>query len=253
MRFYNFKLRQTVWSQRGELANSGLIMSENFSGDTEYTRKKIYPIYRAARNMPQYNKKVSMVEDTLILNNKRFTVNNLDDLPEELLPKNHCYRSDDNTLVFGGTLSEYCGFSNWSKSDINYNNQAYTLLEQGYMHIKATESGDTAAACKILCSTDPREIKKIGSEVNMKDIKKWDAMREGVMLNLVRAKFTQNEHLKQELLATGDKKLGESGRDRVYSVGLPLTHPRILDVGSWTAPSKLGTALETVRTELRNT
>lgn len=75
--------------------------------------------------------------------------------------------------------------------------------------------------------------------------------RSGIMLNLVRAKFTQNADKQQELLNTGNRTLGETGKDRIYAVGLPFTHPNILNKDAWTAESKLGKALETVRAELR--
>ena len=39
------------------------------------------------------------------------------------------------------------------------------------------------------------------------------------MVNLVRAKFTQNDNLKKMLMDTKDKQLGETGRDPFFSIG----------------------------------
>ena len=80
-------------------------------------------------------------------------------------PKRFCSKSNDTTEVFGGILSEHSTLSNWSPSQIEYNNDVYVNLEQAYMHTKALENGDNAAARKIRYTKDPREIKCIGSKL----------------------------------------------------------------------------------------
>ena len=70
------------------------------------------------------------------------------------------------------------------------------------------------------------------------------------MLELVRAKYEQNEELKQLLIATGNRKLGETGKDSFFSIGLPLTHPDVLNADKWKMDNQLGKALETVRRDL---
>ena len=133
-----------------------------------------------------------MYEDTLVLNNIRYTVNDLDKLPEDVHPKKFCTKSNDTTEVFGGILSEHSTFSNWSPSQIKYNNHVYINLKQVYMHVKALEISDNAAARKICYTKDPREIKRIGSNLTVKNDEKWNTIRHGVMHNLVKAKFMQN-------------------------------------------------------------
>lgn len=251
VRFLSFGDRQFVWAARSMLAKSSYSINENFSGDTEFNRRKMYPIFRAAKKMPNYEKKVSMVEDTLIIKNVRYNVSSLNQLPDDIHPNNFCKKSNASTLAFGGTLSEYCAFSNWCPSPINYNGNMYMNLEQAYMHTKAIENDDMVAAQKIRYTTDPREVKKIGSAITLKDADRWNEMKGDLMMKLVRAKFTQNPQMRKELLDTGTKRLGETGRDSYFSVGLPFTHTRILETGAWTAESHLGKALETVRAELR--
>lgn len=252
VRFYNFAERQAVWSARKQLATTKFYLCENFCSETEFKRKQLYPIFRAANKNTNYDKKVFLYEDTLVVNNKVFIVNNLNDLPADLHPKNFSFKSNDTTLAFGGALSEFNTFSNWSPAKFEYNDHMYVSLEQAYMHTKALDNGDAESAKKIMYNTDPREIKFLGSKVDMTDIAKWDESREELMLNLLRAKFSQNPEMKAELLQTGERKLGETGRDGFYSVGLPLTHGKVRDPESWTADSKLGSALETIRQEFIN-
>lgn len=253
MRFYNFGHRQRVWQTRATLRNTKYSLCENFSSDTDFNRNKLYPIYQAAKRMPQYERKVSMVEDVLVVDSKRYTIDTISKLPDELHPKKFTSKTNEESTVyvFGGTLSEYNSFSNWSPARIEHGGFVYSNLEQAYMYKKATHHQDVDAAQKIRYTTDPREVKRIGSSIQVPHDGTWHEVKSGVMLNLVRAKFTQNIELKRELLATGTMKLGETGKDSFFSIGLALTNRQVLDPNMWTAPSELGKALEMVREELR--
>ena len=44
----------------------------------------------------------------------------------------------------------------------------------------------------------------------------WDNMKAGLMIDQVRAKFTQNDNLKKMLMDTKDKQLGETDRDPFF-------------------------------------
>ena len=70
--------------------------------------------------------------------------------------------------------------------------------------------------------------------------KDWEKVKLGVMLECVRAKFTQNPELKKLLLSTGEAKLVEHTRnDRYWGDG-----------GDGTGKNKLGITLMQVRKEL---
>ena len=68
-------------------------------------------------------------------------------------------------------------------------------LEQAYMHIKALENGENVATRKIRYNKDPPEIKRIGSKLAVYNNEKWNTIRHGVMHDLVKAKFMQNEEM----------------------------------------------------------
>ena len=161
-----------------------------------------------------------------------------------------CERSNKDTLVFGGMYSEFSTYSNWSKSAFTFKEKEFICIEQGYMYNKAVINGAPVAAQQISCITDPREIKRLGSAITVSDREQWDAIKGNLMLELVRAKYTQNEALRRELVATGNRTLGETGKDTFYSIGIPLTHTDVLNCRKWKAGNKLGKALETVRADL---
>ena len=116
------------------------------------------------------------------------------------------------------------------------------------MYHKSVENNDVATARAIRYTVNPREIKALGSSVKVIDHNQWDNMKAGLMVNLVRAKFTQNENLKKMLMDTKEK---QTGRDPFFSIGLPLTRKDVLDTSKWTGANHLGLALQTVRDELR--
>ena len=92
---------------------------------------------------------------------------------------------------------------------------------------------------------DPREIKRIGSKLAVYNNEKWNTIRH------VKAKSMQNEEMARELIQTGNRKLGETGKGSDYTIAVPFTHPNVLDPTVWTAASELGKTLEAVRDELQ--
>ena len=119
------------------------------------------------------------------------------------------------------------------------------------MYNKSVENNDVATACAIRYTVNPPDIKARGSSVKVIDHDKWDNIQAGVIVNLVRAKFTQNDNLKKMLMDSKYKQLGETGRDPFFSIGIPLTRKDVLDRSKWTGANQLGLALQTVRDELR--
>lgn len=71
----------------------------------------------------------------------------------------------------------------------------------------------------------------------------WDSVKDEVMLMALRAKFTQHEALKAELLATGDRQLVEHTANDAYWA----------DGGDGSGRNRLGELLMQVRAELRAT
>ena len=70
--------------------------------------------------MEKYQKKVTLVEDSLIVDIVYYSVNSFDGLPVDLHPNNLC---EIQCRVFGGLYSEFNVFSNWSKSVYTYKNK----------------------------------------------------------------------------------------------------------------------------------
>ena len=83
---------------------------------------------------------------------------------------------------------------------------------------------DLESGRKTSFTTNPREMKQLGSAVNVRNTDKWNAVKGNLMLELIRAKYDQNDDLKQLLLDTGSRRLGETGKYSGF-FNWPSTNP----------------------------
>ena len=252
-RFASFNDRQSVWLLCKHLKGQPYSISEDFPRRISFRRRLLYPLFREAKKSGRYQS-VSLKQDELYINNKKYSVDNLHLLPDHINPRTMSFRSNDTTYVVGGLYSEYNLLSNWSNTEFLYNDYRYYNVEQCFQHLKALQCQDQNTAFEILCASDPREAKELGRSITMttQQMKTWEAKREDLMKRIVKAKVTQNSKVQDALLSTGRKRLGESGvHDPVYTIGMKLTNPRVLMSGEWNAKGNImGRILEKIRNEL---
>ena len=147
---------------------------------------------------------------------------------------------------------EHVFLSNFHPCKIVLEDAVCSSLEQAYFYLMAKEIGDLKAAQLILKTQSPREIKKIGSGLNV--TQQWMDKADQVMFDLLTIKYSTNPVLKAKLLATGNKKLVESTMNHYWGCG--LTIPMIDKVFSQKGSVKfhgknwLGSQTEDVRRDL---
>ena len=205
VRFNDYRDRQKVWECRKNLGKTKYSVNENFPQSVEYNRRKLYPIYKLAKRSEALREKVTLKNDVLTVDNEKFTVGTINNLPDQLHPRQLCYKSDDNTYAFSGLYSEYCSFSNWKLVKFTYNNKQFTSSEQAYSYTMALKSKDFNTADKIITTTSPREMKLPGKHIKGFNVHSWNKNKGEVMLDILRCKFSQNVDLKQDLINTGGK------------------------------------------------
>lgn len=157
---------------------------------------------------------------------------------------------------FIGFYSEndpYIGcFSNWYECNFEIDGIVFTSSEQYFMYIKAVTFKDSEMANAILKASDLNEIKDYGRKVKNYDSAVWNGVRQLVMYDAVKAKFSQNEKLKEKLLSTGNAVLAECAKnDLVWGIGLHADEPECLDTDKWHGQNLLGFTLMKVREELK--
>jgi ribA/ribD-fused uncharacterized protein len=118
------------------------------------------------------------------------------------------------------------------------------------MYHKALLFNDATIGNEILEAKHPAQVKKLGRAVRDFTDEKWNESRYSIVVRGNMLKFTQNEHLKSQLLATGDKILVEaSPRDRIWGIGRGAKNAMEYR-DSW-GLNLLGKALMDVRKNLR--
>lgn len=142
-------------------------------------------------------------------------------------------------------------FSNWYMSKFEMDDVEFNCAEQAMMYYKAILFNDDEAADKVMKATSPREQKALGRSVKNFDQTVWESKREDIMFDILFAKFSQNEHLKDALLKTGDRILVEaSPYDRIWGIGLSEYDVRAADETKWQGLNLLGKTLNRVRETL---
>ncbi|XP_067679581.1 uncharacterized protein [Haliotis asinina] len=127
----------------------------------------------------------------------------------------------------------------------------FNCAEQYMMYQKAVLFKDEEYKKKIMSTSNPKEQKRLGRKVRNFDKKVWGQNCVGIVERANTAKFSQNQDLKKQLLATSPKLMVEcSPRDRLWGIGLGRSNPKAWDTKTWRGKNLLGYALTAVRSRL---
>jgi ribA/ribD-fused uncharacterized protein len=147
--------------------------------------------------------------------------------------------SESQTVInFYSTTGEYGCFSNFSRHTVFLKGKRWPTSEHYFQAQKfaGTEHEEAVRVCK-----KPSEAASMGRSRKLPLRRDWESVKEAVMLEALRAKFTQHEDLKATLLGTGDAKLVEhTANDSYWGDG-----------GDGSGKNRLGLLLMQVRVELR--
>ena len=250
VRFLDFNDRKLVWGERMALAGKEYSISENFANNIEYRRRLLYPIMKAAKKSAKYQK-VLLRGDILVVDNEEYSFDNLQDLPQDLHPKQFSFKTNKDWLIFGGPHSTFNFLPNYFPKQLTYKDIIHDTAEHAYQFAKAQMYNDSAAEEKILCADNPGEAKRIGGNVKNFNRKDWDNRKKKIMLDILRIKFKADSDEAKLLKDTDGKSLAEAGKSKVFAVGLTLNNRNILDTSKWSKDGNLlGKCLMEIRNEL---
>lgn len=146
----------------------------------------------------------------------------------------------------------YGFLSNWYMSDFEIQGHRFSSMEQYMMYNKAITFEDHEIADKILSVSDVRAVKDLGRAVKNYNETIWNGIRQIVVYEGLLAKFSQNEALKEQLIATGDTILAECAiSDLVWGIGLFMKTDDKQALSKWRGKNLLGFALMRVREQLK--
>ena len=154
-----------------------------------------------------------------MIDGKRYSVNDLDRLPDSLQPFEVSTKANEEMLGFFGEL---CPFSNFYPINFTFNGATYHSSEQFIQHQKALYCNDYEAANKIMLTKSTLAHKQLSYSINNYDHQGWTNAANERCCEGLRAKFTQNPSLLRILLSTRNKLLVECSKDSIWGTGVPL-------------------------------
>ncbi len=143
-------------------------------------------------------------------------------------------------------------FSQWYDCAFEVDGVSYHTTEQYMMAGKARLFEDMEVFQEIMSADNPAAYKRLGRRIRGFNQALWDARKYDIVVAGNKAKFSQNPHLKEFLLSTGDALLAEaSPYDRIWGIGLDRNTALRGTVEQWDGENLLGCALMDVRDWLR--
>ncbi len=141
-------------------------------------------------------------------------------------------------IHFYSASGEYGCFSNFSRHSIFLKGKRWPTSEHYFQAQKFAGEPDEEEVRK---ATKPMQAAQMGRDRTRPLRRDWESVKEQVMLDALRAKFTQHEELKAVLLGTGDAVLVEhTEKDSYWGDG-----------GDGSGKNRLGELLMKLREELR--
>lgn len=129
---------------------------------------------------------------------------------------------------------KYYFLSNFYETPVTWNGLTYLNNEAAF------QSAKTFSDRECFTNLDPSSAKKLGRKVQLRS--DWENVKDDVMYEICKAKFSQNTELKKRLLSTGNEHLeeGNTWGDRIWGT--------VNGIGE----NRLGKILMRIREELRN-
>lgn len=142
-------------------------------------------------------------------------------------------------------------FSQWHPSFFKIGGITYNCAEQYMMAEKARLFRDGKNLVKIMSTSNPKDQKRYGRQVQNFNEIKWNSVARNIVYRGNYAKFTQNPELKKKLIETAGTTLVEaSPYDTIWGIGLAKEDPRTKNRSEWLGTNWLGKTLTKLRNDI---
>jgi ribA/ribD-fused uncharacterized protein len=144
----------------------------------------------------------------------------------------------DGPILFYGVRDEFGCFSNFAPAPIRLKDRVWPTAEH---YFQAQKFAGTSHKEEIRQAASPMIAARPSRSRRRPLCRDWESAKEGVMLEALRAKFSQHEDLKKVLLETGKRQLVEHTRHDWYWA----------DGGDGSGRNRLGELLMLARAEFQ--
>lgn len=252
--FARVSARWRVWNKRWKIVNenrSPAWIQEDLPKQLREDLRVLQRIAKMARLQPDKYAGVRVRDFKIRINDTWYGINELRKLPPDLQPEvTYTPRSQSSVIFF----TKQSPLSNHFTSHFKIDGVKYTCVEQYLAHRRAALQGNDSLAEQAFQSDNPAHHKVILNMLRREGSDLWHQQAERIAYPAVRAKFLQNKHLADFLVATHPLAIGEASKDKFWGTGLSLENKDALDPARWAADGNLlGRILTAVRQELVGT
>lgn len=168
--------------------------------------------------------------------------------PKTILKKKKVPEGEEPYLITAPTDE----LSNQYEASMQIDGVTFPSVEHFYQWSKAKKFGDAETEKKIMKTTSSKSVKTYGDKV--KDFKEdeWKEVQDKIMQTALRAKVMQHPNVKEKLMSTGTRPIGEANaREKYWSIGTGADTSKAKIPEKWPGKNRLGQLLVELRTELK--
>ena len=172
--------------------------------------------------------------NSVTINDKRYTSENLEDLPSQFAIEKTKMKKMGDTLAY---QSEHAPLSNLYPARTPIRNKEYLHTMQAFRHIRATENNYPNIAAPILWSRDPYDIMDLDKNIVVSE--EWKKKEDRVLFKCMFRKFEANADLRELILSMGDLELAEATRNNKWAMGASINSTSMKS-HTWTGENRQG-------------
>lgn len=251
VKFNKLPHRNKVWRKRRALPEEGPNSKIRIQADLpKALRKRVQTLYRvataASKIKPFEGAKVQDYQ--LVVNGETYQISDLEWLPEQVrLSTLATYRSETHLVFF----SKDTTLSNHYPSNFTVKEQHFGSMEHFLAARRAELSGKEELIQRAINLKDPVQAKHLLNMLHNDHQEQWEDNLEELAMEGLRAKFSQNPHLRVYLSNTGNLILGEASTNTRWGIGMDLNNPEVLEAAKWSETGNLlGRSLMKLREEI---
>ena len=235
--------------KKDSLKTRNVIIQEDYPILIQERRKKLLPVFfKVLELYLELNPK--FYTDRINIGGTIYTAETIDTIKfPELLPERVFSPVKAGIQAY---FSKYSPLSNFYQTTFKVEDKIFKSGEQYFVYKKALHFEDKDTAQRVIQTSEPEKLKKIGKSVQGFQKSEWHRVATEYMYQAVLSKFSQNDVLKRFLLSTSGNVLVEaSASDKFWGIGLSIKSPDLFNQAKWTGKNMAGKTLERVRHALQ--
>lgn len=207
-----------------------------------------FKVVRAAQRTNRY-RRVRYHRGKIWLDDLAFEYEDYDRLPVDLRPQAIASPRNQEVVVF---YSHHSPFSNHHWAPFSANDTHYVTMEQFLARERALFAQNRGMVIKVMETDDPVNHSRMLYQMKEDGLDgRWRQAVPEILEFGLTEKFRQNAVIRDFLLESGSRKIGEATMDAFWGVGMPLSDSRIFNCRLWSDINLMGKSLMKVRDVLK--